>query len=275
VVVDQANGKFLVCDGTNVFDQVTPGIGIPLAVSDGGTGATSASGARVNLGGTTVGNAVFTAANAGAALTAIGAVEQGGGPGQFGNKINIGWDNIGKLLLAVDGAAAGAFLLDSAGSVGTTQLADSSVTTAKMANAAVTNAKLANMSDGSIKGRTRFSGTGEPEDLGFSQVLEIVNAALATSIGVNGYVTLTTGLIVQWGFNVAPQTSKSNGDTTHAITFPVTFPNQAYTVLATALSGNVQGAGAVVRDVTTGGYVVNLRGNASTAYAVNYIAIGV
>jgi hypothetical protein len=71
VTVGQNEGKFLVSDGTNVFDQVTPGIGIPLAISDGGTGATSASGARVNLGGTTVGIDLFTAANAAAARTTI------------------------------------------------------------------------------------------------------------------------------------------------------------------------------------------------------------
>ena len=45
-----------------------------LAVADGGTGAGTADGALTNFGGTTVGKAVFTAANAAAARTAIGAV---------------------------------------------------------------------------------------------------------------------------------------------------------------------------------------------------------
>lgn len=44
-----------------------------LAVADGGTGASTASQARTNLGATTVGSAVFTAANAGAARTAVDA----------------------------------------------------------------------------------------------------------------------------------------------------------------------------------------------------------
>ena len=43
-----------------------------LAVADGGTGAGTADGALTNLGGTTVGKAVFTAANAAAARTATG-----------------------------------------------------------------------------------------------------------------------------------------------------------------------------------------------------------
>ena len=45
-----------------------------LAVADGGTGAGTADGALTNFGGTTVGKAVFTAANAAAARTAIGTV---------------------------------------------------------------------------------------------------------------------------------------------------------------------------------------------------------
>jgi hypothetical protein len=45
-----------------------------LAVADGGTGAGTADGALTNFGGTTVGKAVFTAANAAAARTATGTV---------------------------------------------------------------------------------------------------------------------------------------------------------------------------------------------------------
>ena len=60
------------CDGTSVIKADTASIAVPIAVSDGGTGATTASGARVNLGGTSVGIAVFTAATTAAAQTAIG-----------------------------------------------------------------------------------------------------------------------------------------------------------------------------------------------------------
>jgi hypothetical protein len=42
-----------------------------VAVANGGTGATNAESARTNLGGTTVGNAVFTATNAAAGATAL------------------------------------------------------------------------------------------------------------------------------------------------------------------------------------------------------------
>ena len=65
------------CDGTNVVDADTSTISIPVAINQGGTGSTTASGARVNLGGTSVGIAVFTAASAAAARTAIGGAADG------------------------------------------------------------------------------------------------------------------------------------------------------------------------------------------------------
>ena len=65
------------CDGTNVVDADTSTISIPVAINQGGTGSTTASGARVNLGGTSVGIAVFTAATTAAARTAIGGAADG------------------------------------------------------------------------------------------------------------------------------------------------------------------------------------------------------
>ena len=62
-------------DGTNVVDAVTHMSSLTLttalAVAQGGTGATTAADARTNLGGTTVGKAVFTAATAAAAQQAM------------------------------------------------------------------------------------------------------------------------------------------------------------------------------------------------------------
>jgi hypothetical protein len=74
VSVLQNGSKFLACTGTNVVDVVSLGISTPISVADGGTGASTPSGARTNLGATSVGNAVFTAADAAAARTAIGTV---------------------------------------------------------------------------------------------------------------------------------------------------------------------------------------------------------
>lgn len=52
----------LYCNGTDIVYADTFRASFPIAIADGGTGATTASGARTNLGATTVGNAVFTAA---------------------------------------------------------------------------------------------------------------------------------------------------------------------------------------------------------------------
>jgi hypothetical protein len=72
VTVANAARAILYCDGTDVVDADTATIGIPVAISQGGTGATTASGARTNLGATTVGDAVFTAVSQSAAQIALG-----------------------------------------------------------------------------------------------------------------------------------------------------------------------------------------------------------
>jgi len=72
VTVASGARAILYCDGTNVVDADTATIGIPLSIAQGGTGATTASGARTNLGATTIGNAVFTAASTSAAQIALG-----------------------------------------------------------------------------------------------------------------------------------------------------------------------------------------------------------
>jgi len=72
VTVSSGARSIMYCDGTDVVDADTATIAIPVTVSQGGTGATTASGARTNLGATSVGNAVFTAASTSAAQIALG-----------------------------------------------------------------------------------------------------------------------------------------------------------------------------------------------------------
>lgn len=72
VVVTQGARAILYCDGTNVVDADTSTIAVPVVISQGGTGATTASGARTNLGATAVGDAVFTAVSTTAAQIALG-----------------------------------------------------------------------------------------------------------------------------------------------------------------------------------------------------------
>lgn len=74
ITVPQGEAQILYCDGTDVVQgQTSAGIATPIPIADGGTGATTASGARVNLGGTTVGISLFTAASAAAARNDINA----------------------------------------------------------------------------------------------------------------------------------------------------------------------------------------------------------
>lgn len=71
VTVAQNARAILYCDGTDVVDADTQSISIPISILQGGTGATTASGARTNLGATAVGDAVFTAASTSAAQIAL------------------------------------------------------------------------------------------------------------------------------------------------------------------------------------------------------------
>lgn len=63
----------LYCDGTNVLNADTAGGGLsnPVTIAQGGTGATTAAGAVTNLGGTSIGAALFTTASTTAAQTTL------------------------------------------------------------------------------------------------------------------------------------------------------------------------------------------------------------
>jgi hypothetical protein len=70
-VVPQLARAILYCDGTDVVNAATAGISTPISVANGGTGATTASGARINLGGGSTGIAVFTAVTAASARAVL------------------------------------------------------------------------------------------------------------------------------------------------------------------------------------------------------------
>ena len=77
LVVPRGSRGIYYCNGADVIKADTASIATPIAISDGGTGAANASGARINLGGTAVGIGVFTAANAGAARASMSAAASG------------------------------------------------------------------------------------------------------------------------------------------------------------------------------------------------------
>jgi hypothetical protein len=75
--VSQGQRAILYCDGTDVLNASTQGISVPLTIAEGGTNATTASGARINLGGTSIGISLFTAVDQAAAWTALGVAQAG------------------------------------------------------------------------------------------------------------------------------------------------------------------------------------------------------
>lgn len=77
VVVVQNGAAIMYCDGTNVVEADTNNLSSPIAISQGGTGATTAGTALINLGGTSLGIGVFTAVNSAVARAALGAAGSG------------------------------------------------------------------------------------------------------------------------------------------------------------------------------------------------------
>lgn len=78
VTIPQGASGIFYCNGTDLVDADTSSFAFPLTIAQGGTGATTAAGARVNLGGTSVGNAVFTAVTAADGRVALGSTTVGG-----------------------------------------------------------------------------------------------------------------------------------------------------------------------------------------------------
>jgi hypothetical protein len=75
--VAQGQRVILYCDGTGILNASTQGVSVPLTISEGGTNATTATAARINLGGTATGIALFTATSQAAAWAALGPVPTG------------------------------------------------------------------------------------------------------------------------------------------------------------------------------------------------------
>jgi hypothetical protein len=76
IVVQGARGIYY-SDGNAVVSADTAGIPVPISVSTGGTGSTTAGGALVNLGGSSLGISLFTAATTAIVWTALGRAPAG------------------------------------------------------------------------------------------------------------------------------------------------------------------------------------------------------
>ena len=72
LILSSGQRAIFYCDGSDMVDADSSTISVPIQISQGGTGATTASGARINLGATSVGDALFTATDQAAAWAALG-----------------------------------------------------------------------------------------------------------------------------------------------------------------------------------------------------------
>ena len=72
VTISTGQRAIFYCNGTDVVDADTSTISLPVQVSQGGTGATTSSAARINLGASSIGDALFTASTQSAAWSALG-----------------------------------------------------------------------------------------------------------------------------------------------------------------------------------------------------------
>lgn len=77
VTLASGSRTIMYSDGTDVLRADTFSASFPIAVNQGGTGATTAGSALINLGGTSVGIGVFTAVDGAAAYAALGALPAG------------------------------------------------------------------------------------------------------------------------------------------------------------------------------------------------------
>mgnify|MGYP003647190658 CR=1 FL=1 len=77
VILATGERAILYSDGTDVLRADTSGVSYPIAVNQGGTGATSAGSALINLGGTSVGTGLFTAVDQAAAWGVLGLAQSG------------------------------------------------------------------------------------------------------------------------------------------------------------------------------------------------------
>jgi hypothetical protein len=77
VAITQGARSILYCNGTNVVAADTGGLSVPISVAQGGTGATTSNGALVNLGGTSLGVSIFTAAGTANVWADLGPAQSG------------------------------------------------------------------------------------------------------------------------------------------------------------------------------------------------------
>lgn len=286
--VNQGSRGIYYSNGTSVIKADTSSIALPIGIVDGGTGATTASAARVNLGGTATGIAVFTAANAAAARTGMGAaaagansditsltalstplsVAQGGtGAGAFTNgQLLIGKTSSGGLDVATLTAGSGISITNGAGSI---------TIAATGGGGSVTSVAVSGGTTGLTTSGGPITGAGT---ITLAGTLVVANGGTgATSLTglVKGNGTSAMTAAVDGTDYVGPSaavafTVNYTGIQT-ALGFRVRSASELTVITGTALNGTVNidvGVAAIYYATSnaTGNFVINLRGNSGTTF---------
>jgi len=98
------------------------------------------------------------------------------------------------------------------------------------------------------------------------------NPYTALSASADGYITLVGGLIIQWGFWGTFGGTVSTG----SVTFPITFPNNKFTVVTGLYNANDTSMDSLVLNstVTTSGFTWYQPTTSQSGRLGGYIAIG-
>ena len=222
-VVRGARGIYY-CQGSTVVNADTASISTPIAIADGGTGATTAAAARINLGATTVGIALFTAASENAGRVALGATT-------IGSNIFTAADAAAALALVTPLTTKGDLFVYGAAS---TRLAVGTNGQALVADSAqATGLKWAAVTSGTV---TSVSGSGGTTGLTLTggpitgTGTLTLGGTLAVANGGTGITAFGTGVATALGQNVS-------GSGSFALTTSPTFVTPTLGV-ATATSVN-------------------------------------
>lgn len=176
-------------DGSAVIKADTASVATPIAVADGGTGATTASDARINLGGTATGIGVFTSTSAAAALVAIG------GAGAGANSDITSLSGLTTPLSVAQGGTAG-------------ETASDARTNLAAAGTAVAN---------TFSAKQTFNGAADALGIKLVSGIEKVTVSATAATGTIAYNILTQSRLYYTSSAVANWTVNLRGDGSHTL----------------------------------------------------------
>jgi len=259
VVVPTGSRYILYTDGSGVVDADTGSFASPLAVVDGGTGATTASSARTNLGATSIGNAVFTAATTAAARTAIGSGAVGDSlftaATAASARTTLGSTTVGDAIFVAANAAA----------VWTQIGTGRSVLTSGYTSGGGDLSANRTITLGSMGGNGRLLGSG-------------ASSATITDITLSGLSMVGTVLTNSFTGTITAVnagTGLSGGGSSGSVTLNIINPIRAWGYISSGGAVNASSSSVSCSRTATGQYTITVPTMPDTNYAIIAMCIGV